>query len=126
LINKDFIEVVYKVFNNGDMKRDFTYIDDIVEGIAQVMVKRPEKKPPYNILNIGKGSPTKLLDFIEQIEVSIGGKAKRKMMQMQSGDVKQTWADTNQLETVVDYTPQIEIIEGVNKFANWFKAFKKK
>ena len=113
-----------KVFNNGDMQRDFTYIDDIVEGIAQVMVKGPEKKPPYNILNIGKGTPTKLLDFIEQIEASMGGKAKRVMMQMQPGDVKQTWADTNQLKTVANYTPKIEIIEGVNKFVKWFNYFK--
>ena len=113
-----------KVFNNGDMQRDFTYIDDIVEGIAQIMAKGPEKKPPYNILNIGKGSPTKLLDFIEQIEASIGGEAKKVMMQMQPGDVKQTWADTNQLETVINYTPKTEIIEGVNKFVKWFNSFK--
>ena len=112
-----------KVFNNGEMERDFTYIDDIVEGIARVVNHVPEDKPTYRIMNIGNGSPVNLLQFIETIEGALGKKAEKVFLPMQPGDVKRTWADTLKIEISIKYKPQTDILDGVNEFANWYNTF---
>lgn len=111
------------VFNNGEMERDFTYIDDIVEGLVRVVGKVPENKPPYRVLNIGNGSPVNLMTFIETIEHALGEKAEKVFMNMQPGDVKRTWADTQKLEYMVNHKPHIEINKGLNAFVNWYHSF---
>ena len=129
-----------KVFNQGDMSRDFTYVDDIVEGIIRVADKVPQKRigwsveqgtpatssAPYQIYNIGNGSPVRLLDFISELEIALGQKADKVMLPMQEGDVQATWADTEDLFNAVGYKPQVNIREGVKAFAAWFKDYYKK
>ncbi|GAB1104671.1 MAG: NAD-dependent epimerase [Shewanella algae] len=126
-----------KVFNQGDMSRDFTFIDDIVEGIIRVAAKVPEAQSdwtveqgtpatssaPYRVYNIGNGSPVRLLDFISELEAALGQKAEKIMLPMQDGDVRATWADTEDLFKAVAYKPQVGISEGVKAFADWYKAF---
>ncbi|WP_345888064.1 NAD-dependent epimerase [Shewanella algae] len=126
-----------KVFNQGDMSRDFTFIDDIVEGIIRVADKVPKTQSdwtvelgtpatssaPYRVYNIGNGSPVRLLDFISELEAALGQKAEKIMLPMQDGDVRATWADTEDLFKAVAYKPQIGISEGVKAFADWYKAF---
>ncbi|NJI83293.1 NAD-dependent epimerase [Shewanella sp. Iso12] len=126
-----------KVFNQGDMSRDFTFIDDIVEGIIRVADKVPQiqsdwtveqgtpatSSAPYRVYNIGNGSPVRLLDFISELEVALGQKAEKIMLPMQDGDVQATWADTEDLFKAVAYKPQVGISEGVKAFADWYKAF---
>ena len=112
-----------KVFNNGEMERDFTYIDDIVEGIARVVNHVPEDKPAYRIMNIGNGSPVNLLQFIETIEGALGKKAEKVFLPMQPGDVNRTWAETSALESSTNYKPQTELNVGIGHFAEWFKYF---
>jgi len=125
------------VFNYGDMQRDFTYIDDIVEGVVRVIDKPPKKdkcwsgrrpnpassKAPYRVYNIGNGSPVKLLDFIEAIENALGKKAKKNFLPMQMGDVKATWADTFTLERDFNYKPSTPIQKGINNFISWYRKF---
>jgi UDP-glucuronate 4-epimerase len=116
-----------KVFNNGNMSRDFTYIDDIIKGIEILLENPPtkkEEKPAYRISNIGNGSPESLSDFIKAIENSFGVEAKKEFMPMQAGDVPQTWADVSELEKL-GYRSSIGIEEGVNKFSDWFKNYNK-
>ncbi|MCG9757461.1 NAD-dependent epimerase [Shewanella insulae] len=129
-----------KVFNQGDMSRDFTYVDDIVEGIIRVADKVPRKRidwsveqgspatssAPYQIYNIGNGNPVRLLDFISELEIALGQKADKMMLPMQEGDVQATWADTEDLFNAVGYKPQVNIREGVKAFAAWFKDYYKK
>lgn len=110
-----------KVFNNGDMERDFTYVDDIVEGITRCITALPEKQQAV-VYNIGNSKPVKLLDFISCMEEQLGTKAKKNFMPMQDGDVKRTWADTSALEKRVGYKPKINLDEGVASFIKWFKA----
>lgn len=128
-----------KVFNQGDMKRDFTYIDDIVEGVIRVIdkpaVPNPEwngKKPdpssskaPYRIYNIGNSSPVSLMDFIKAIEEGLGRKAEMDMLPMQPGDVPITWANVDDLINDMGYQPNTDIRTGVNKFIEWYKDFYK-
>ncbi len=114
------------VFNNGEMMRDFTYIDDIVEGVVRVMEKPPEiggSTPAYRIANIGNGKPVKLLDFIQTLEKSLGVEAEKNMLPMQPGDVTQTWADTSALEKLIDFSPATTVEEGVQKFVQWIKQY---
>jgi UDP-glucuronate 4-epimerase len=114
------------VFNNGEMERDFTYIDDIVEGVIRVMNKPPtsgDLESPYLIHNIGNGNPIKLMDFISVMEKHIGFNAIRNFMPMQPGDVKRTWADTSSLEQSVDYKPQTSLEIGVKEFVIWFNKY---
>jgi UDP-glucuronate 4-epimerase len=114
------------VFNNGEMERDFTYIDDIVEGVIRVMNKPPtsgDLESPYLIHNIGNGDPIKLMDFISVMEKHIGFNAIRNFMPMQPGDVKRTWADTSSLEQSVDYKPQTSVEIGVKEFVIWFNKY---
>ena len=130
-----------KIFNYGNCKRDFTYIDDIVEGIIRVIKKAPEKKdgqdglpiPPYAIYNIGNGKPENLLDFVrilqeELIKAGVLSKeynfdAHKELVAMQPGDVPVTFADTKALEEQFDFKPQTSLREGLRKFAEWYKEF---
>lgn|SRR5574344_149697 len=110
-----------KVFNNGDMLRDFTYIDDIVEGVIRVIDKVPEH---HEVYNIGCSSPVKLMDFINEIEMAIGRKAEKIMLPMQPGDVYQTYADTSKLERDFGYKPGVTLHEGIGKFIQWYNSNK--
>lgn len=110
-----------KVFNHGLLSRDFTYIDDIVNGIVATLEK--DAPQPYNLYNIGNGSPVKLLDFIEAIETSLDKKAVKDMLPMQPGDVERTWADTSGLEKDFNYKPHIGIQEGINRFVAWYREY---
>ena len=115
-----------KVFNNGKMMRDFTYIDDIVEGIKRIAYDGVEKKEPLNRLyNIGRGQPIKLMDFIATLEKNFGKVAEKIMLPMQPGDVEVTWADTEALEKDIGYKPAVDLDEGIAKFAEWFKRYTK-
>ena len=120
-----------KVFNFGDMMRDFTYIDDIVEGVVRVLDKpaTPDRRldqtsvshnAPYRLFNIGNSQPEKLLDFISAIEGAFGKKAEMNLMPMQAGDVKATFADTENLETVINFRPSTQLLNGVQYFTNWY------
>jgi UDP-glucuronate 4-epimerase len=127
------------VFNNGNMKRDFTYIDDIVTGVVKVLDHPPEGDPswsgknpdpsrstaPYRIYNIGNNSPVNLMDFIEAIEKSLGKKAVKNFLPMQDGDVPATWANVEDLVEDVGYTPSVNIEEGVDRFVKWYLNFNK-
>ena len=109
-----------KVFNHGDMSRDFTYIDDIIEGTIKVIDKIPDNTPAYKIYNIGCGHPTQLMDFIHALENCLGKKAKMEMLPMQPGDVYQTYADTRKLEEEIGYNPNILLNEGIQSFVDWY------
>ena len=112
-----------KVFNNGDMERDFTYIDDIVEGVKRVMEKSVENRELYKIYNIGNNDSVKLLDFITQMETSLGKKATKEMLPMQMGDVKRTWANVDGLINDYEYKPQVKVAEGVRRFVQWYQEY---
>jgi UDP-glucuronate 4-epimerase len=126
-----------KVFNHGKMMRDFTYIDDIVEGIMNVLftpAKSNENwdalkpiaassKAPYKIYNIGNSTPVELMCFIETIEKAMGKEATKEFMPMQPGDVLKTFADVSELEQHFDYHPSTSVEEGVRMFVNWFKRY---
>lgn len=125
------------VFNNGDMQRDFTYIDDIVEGLIRVIDNAPAKdstwsgaKPnpsssvaPYKIYNIGNSSPVKLMDFIDAIENALGRKAQKNYMPLQAGDVPSTWADVEDLWGKLAFRPNTSIELGVAQFVAWYKQY---
>ncbi|RKF44745.1 NAD-dependent epimerase [Bacillus wiedmannii] len=113
-----------KVFNEGDMYRDFTYIDDIVDGIIKLLENSPvlnNKELPYKVYNIGNNKPVKLLDFIQAIESAVGKEAVKEYYPMQPGDVYQTYADVSDLINDVGFKPDTPIQEGINKFVDWFK-----
>ncbi|MDT0686586.1 NAD-dependent epimerase [Autumnicola psychrophila] len=113
-----------KVFNNGNLERDFTYIDDIVDGITAVIKKETiQNHDKYSLFNIGNSKPVKLLDFIHQIEKELGKAAKKQMLPMQPGDVDRTWADVSSLKEEFDYNPSTSIEEGVGSFVKWFKSY---
>ena len=128
-----------KVFNNGDMLRDFTYIDDIVEGVIRCIDKIPlpalewdaenpdpsTSTAPYRIYNIGNSFPIKLMDFIETIESACGKVAVKNYLPMQPGDVYQTNADTSALERDMGYKPAKKLIDGINETVAWFKEYYK-
>jgi UDP-glucuronate 4-epimerase len=110
-----------QIFNEGEMYRDFTYIDDIVEGIVRVIDKAPiSPMPPYALYNIGHSSPVKLTDFIEAIENELGKKAIKTFLPMQPGDVYKTFADVSDLEVKFDYHPSTTVIVGVKRFVEWY------
>ncbi len=115
-----------KVFNHGDMSRDFTYIDDIVDGIIKVIdnpVKIQDYSTPYKIYNIGNNSPVQLLDFIKTLENSIGIEAKKNFLPMQDGDVVSTYADTNDLMKDFGYKPYTKLSDGIEQFVKWYRKF---
>ena len=114
-----------KVFNYGKLSRDFTYIDDIVEGLSVIIDHAPAGEIPYKIYNIGAGKPVQLLDFIAAIENVTGKTAIKLRVEMQPGDVYQTYADTTALEQELHYKPHIAIQEGISKLYNWHLCYTK-
>ncbi|MEP1444769.1 MAG: NAD-dependent epimerase [Paraglaciecola sp.] len=126
-----------KVFNNGEMERDFTYIDDIVEGIIRIQNVIPKRNndndlmspasstAPYSIYNIGNNNSVKLSDFIDAIEKACGKKAEKIMLPMQPGDVKRTFADIDQLSKAIGYKPQMDIYKGISNFVDWYSSYEK-
>lgn len=115
-----------QIYNNGDMYRDFTYIDDIIKGIENVLCNSPaedEKGAYYKIYNIGNNKPEKLIDFIATLEKCLGREAKKEYFPMQPGDVYQTYADVTDLMNDFDFKPCTTIEEGLSKFAEWFKSY---
>jgi UDP-glucuronate 4-epimerase len=112
-----------KVFNNGDLARDFTYIDDIIDGVISTLDKDSKSNQPYQLYNIGNNSPVKLLDFIEQLETCIGKKAEKIMMPMQDGDVYMTYADTTSLNTEFSYESKTNVAHGIKEFVNWYQKY---
>lgn len=117
---------ILKVFNEGNLERDFTFIDDIVDGIIAVVQNNSENSnSKYNLYNIGNSKPINLLNFIEEIEKQVGLKAIKKLMPMQPGDVKKTWADSDPLMKDFGYAPKIQIEEGVERYLDWFRSYYK-
>lgn len=126
-----------KVFNNGKMKRDFTYVDDIVNGIVKVIENPPKgnnswspnnpdpssSKAKYKIYNIGNNSPVELMEFIKAIEEKIGKKAKKEFLPLQLGDVPKSHADVSDLIDKLNYKPHTSFKEGINKFIDWYMKF---
>jgi len=112
-----------KVFNHGKMQRDFTYIDDIVEGIVRIQNVVPVSEIPYSLFNIGNNQPIELSRFISAIEAATGQKAKKASLGMQPGDVERTYADTDRLETAVGYKPKMDIETGMSNFVEWYKTY---
>lgn len=112
-----------KVFNHGKMQRDFTYIDDIVEGIVRIRQQPPQGEIPYSLFNIGNNQPIQLSRFIEAIESACDKKAEKIMLPMQPGDVERTYADTDRLEATVAYKPEMNIDTGMKKFVEWYKTY---
>ena len=128
-----------KVFNYGKMQRDFTYIDDIIEGVVRVMDKIPVPDPdwkgdapdpgtspsPYRLFNIGNNNPVELMDFIEVIERALGKDAVKEFLPLQPGDVPATYADVDDLIEVVGFKPETSIFEGIEKFIEWYLDYYK-
>ncbi|WP_096702194.1 NAD-dependent epimerase/dehydratase family protein [Magnetospirillum sp. 15-1] len=115
-----------KVFNNGDMRRDFTYIDDIVSGVVGVLDNPPAddgKTPPYRLYNIGNNNSERLMDFIGLVESSLGRKATCDFQPMQPGDVKETYADISAIQRDVGFAPTTPISVGVPRFIEWYKGY---
>ncbi|MDP1990910.1 MAG: NAD-dependent epimerase/dehydratase family protein, partial [Syntrophales bacterium] len=125
------------VFNEGRMQRDFTYIDDIVEGVARIMDRiptpdaawngdRPDPSSsfaPYRLYNIGNNQPVALMDFIAILEEHLGRKAKKNFLPMQAGDVPATFADVEALTTAVGFKPTTPIAEGIGRFVAWYRDY---
>ena len=112
-----------KVFNNGQMERDFTYIDDIVTGVTKIIEKKIESRDHYKIYNIGNNKTESVLNFIAAIEEAMGKEAIKKMYPMQEGDVPKTFADIDELINDYKYSPSTGIKSGVRSFINWFEAY---
>jgi len=127
------------VFNSGRMQRDFTYVDDVVEGIVRVLAGKPAPDPswcgdrpdpgtsraPYRIYNIGNNRPVELLRYIEVLETRLGRKAKKNLLPLQPGDVPATQADIDDLVRDVDYRPRTTVDEGVTRFVEWYLSYYK-
>jgi UDP-glucuronate 4-epimerase len=125
------------VFNNGNMVRDFTYIDDIVEGVIRVLDRPAEANAtfdnaapdpatsnvPYRVFNIGNNQPVKLMDYIEALELALGVEAQKNFMPMQPGDVPATFANTDELDAWVGFKPNTAVIDGVARFVEWYRQF---
>lgn len=125
------------VFNEGKMQRDFTYIDDIVEGVVRVIDRTAESDPgfmpgkpdpassycPYRVYNIGNNQPVELMEFIETIENAVGARAKKNMMGMQNGDVVATYADIDALVEAVNFRPATPLRDGIEKFVGWYREY---
>jgi UDP-glucuronate 4-epimerase len=127
------------VYNNGDMKRDFTFIDDIVEGVKRIITKIPSPNPkwngdnpdtatsfaPYRLYNIGNNQPVELMNFINLLEEHLGRKAVKNLMPMQPGDVYSTYADVDDLMNDVGFKPKTDIREGLKEFVSWYRSYYK-
>jgi len=121
IINKRSI----KVFNSGNLSRDFTYIDDIVAGVVATVLEDSKDTSLYKIYNIGNSSSVQLMNFIKSIENNLGVLAEKEMLPMQAGDVRQTWADVSRLEMDYNYRPNTSVEKGVKAFINWYKMYYK-
>ena len=127
------------VFNNGNHQRDFTYIDDIVEGVVRVLDRIPQPNPdwsgdapdsasstaPYRLYNIGNNQPVELMHYIEVLEDCLGKKSVKNMLPMQPGDVQATYADVDELVRAIDYKPAMSVEEGMARFVDWYRAYYK-
>ncbi|SFC91138.1 UDP-glucuronate 4-epimerase [Flexibacter flexilis DSM 6793] len=125
---KDIIEgKTIDVFNNGNMQRDFTFIDDITDGLQQILAKPPVKEgvPPFAVYNLGNNQPVALGTFIESIENALGKKAEKRFLPMQAGDVVRTWADIDQSTQDFGYQPKEQIQSGIQKFVQWYLQYYK-
>lgn len=125
------------VFNHGKMQRDFTYIDDIIEGVVRVMARLPEPDPawrgdnpdpgtsyaPYKLYNIGNNNPVELIEFIEEIEKALGRKAEKEFVDLQPGDVVATYADVDDLMQDVGFKPETSIATGIRRFIEWYREY---
>jgi len=120
-------EKTIRIFNHGDLYRDFTYIDDIVEGIIKILNAPPNKESgaPYRVHNIGNSTPVKLMDFISTIENALGKEALKEYQEMQPGDVYKTFADVSELEKDFGYSPNTPLEKGIGAFVRWYQAFYK-
>ncbi len=114
-----------KVFNNGEMERDFTYIDDIINGVVRVIEKNISSREHYKIYNIGNNKTVSLKDFISTIEKAMGKEATKEMYPMQLGDVPRTYADVDELIKDYKYSPNTELESGIESFTNWYLNYKK-
>jgi UDP-glucuronate 4-epimerase len=114
-----------QVFNHGDMQRDFTYIDDVVEGTLRVLDRPPAATPPYALFNIGNHQSVPLLDYIAALERAFGRQAKKELRPMQPGDIKATYADTRALAAAVDFAPSTPLEQGLARFADWYRSYYK-
>jgi len=112
-----------QVFNHGDMQRDFTYIDDVVEGTLRVLDRPPAATPPYALFNIGNHQPVPLLDYIAALERAFGRQAKKEMRPMQPGDIRATFADTRALAQAVGFAPSTPLAQGLARFAEWYQDY---
>ena len=128
-----------KIFNNGEMRRDFTYIDDVIDGIMDIIKKKPTRDPnfdlknpdpstsfsPYRIFNIGNSSPIKLMHFVDEIESALGKKAEKIFLPIQPGDVEETAADISSLNKWTGFKPKISLKEGIREFTKWYQSYYK-
>lgn len=135
IVNDEAIDV----YNHGNMMRDFTYVDDIVEAISRLIEKPAEPNPewsganpdpsssyaPYKVYNIGNNSPVRLMEFVEAIENKLGKTAKKNYMDLQAGDVPETYANVDDLYNNIDFKPETSIQDGVNKFIDWYLNYYK-
>ena len=126
-----------KIFNHGDMARDFTYIDDVIEGVVRI-INRPANKgatwdsnspdpacssAPYRIYNIGNSSPVQLTDYVKALEDAFGKEAIKTFLPMQAGDVQHTFSDVSDLERKFDYRPSTKLTDGLREFVKWYKEY---
>ncbi|MEM8773683.1 MAG: GDP-mannose 4,6-dehydratase [Pseudomonadota bacterium] len=126
------------IYNHGNMRRDFTYIDDLVEALCLLLDKAPEKPgerkasvvndslsevAPYRLINIGNSEPVQLMEFVEALEAAIGQSAEKNFMDMQPGDVPATWADASLLSALTGYRPQVSVSDGVARFVAWYREY---
>ena len=134
----DFLEgKPIEVFNNGHHKRDFTYVDDIVEGVVRVLDRPAEADPnfdanapdparssaPYRVFNIGNSNPVDLMTYIETLEAALGRKAQKNMLPMQDGDVPATSADTAELAAATGFAPATSVQDGISRFVAWYRDY---
>jgi UDP-glucuronate 4-epimerase len=125
------------VFNHGKMRRDFTYIDDIAEGVVRVLDRPPQVNPefnkqtpdpatswaPYRVLNIGNHQPVELMAYIEALEQALGKQATMNLLPLQDGDVPATYADTSELKNLTGFSPTMSVTEGVRRFVEWYRSY---
>jgi UDP-glucuronate 4-epimerase len=126
-----------KLFNNGNMRRDFTYIDDVVESVVRLIDRAPMGNPnystaspdpgsssaPWRVYNIGNNKPVELLEVVRLLEKAIGKKAQRELLPMQPGDVTETYADVGDLMRDVDFRPAMPIADGISRFVDWYRSY---
>jgi UDP-glucuronate 4-epimerase len=112
-----------KVFNHGNLWRDFTYIDDIVEGVVRLMTHAPEMTPPHDVYNLGNHNPVKLLDYIKEMEKALGKEALLDMQPLPPTEVIKTYADTTKIRQAVGFAPNTPLADGLKKFAEWYTEY---